>query len=188
MCSTMSFFADFVETNAFFLCLFANFFFFFILSLKSLQHYNNNYSQVLPINISWNRMASGARITLTSPDPSSSNAHPDTEHEHTIFSETETDTVTFNTQAHDKQTASNDASSISSTDSIEIDESASTQSQPQKVKVTIDSVAPYASDKQIPSTNSVDGIDGIDESENLIEHTNDLHDGKSEKRVKNDEL
>lgn len=39
-------------------------------------------------------MATGARITLTSPDPSSTfNAHADTEHTDTIASDT--DTVTF---------------------------------------------------------------------------------------------
>lgn len=125
-------------------------------------------------------MASGARIILTSPDPSSNNALPDIEHENTIFSETESDTVTFN--AHDKETTSHDAdaSSSVSSNSIETDESASAQSHPQKVKITIDSVAPYENDENIESTNSVD------ESErDSIQHTNNEI---NEKRVKNDEL
>lgn len=128
-------------------------------------------------------MASGARITLTSPDPSSNNAHADTEH--TIFSESDSDTVTFN--AHDKKTASDgDAPSIS-LNTIEIDESASTSkpSHPQKVKITIDSVAPYETDDEIQSTNRVDHSE---ESENSNEHSNDLNVAKSEERVKNDEL
>lgn len=145
-------------------------------------------------------MASGARIILTSPDPSSNNAPPDIEHENTIFSETKTDTVTFT--AHDKQTESNDddATASDSINSVETDESASSvESQPQKVKITIDSVPPYANDKATESTNHI----GIEESErDSIEHTNDLNeamskenekndgdeDGDEEKRVKNDEL
>lgn len=152
----------------------------------------------------WNRVASGARIILTSPDPSSNNAPPDTEHENTIFSETDTDAVTFN--AHDKQTASHDVPSFVSANSIETsDESAATsaESHPQKVKITIDSVPPYANDndKKTESSNHID----IEESErDSIEHTNDSHEEWSkdddnnddededeknvEKRVKNDEL
>ena len=145
-------------------------------------------------------MASGARIILTSPDPSSNNAPPDTEHENTIFSETDTDTVTFT--AHDKQTASHDddTTASDSINSVETDESASSvKSHPQKVKITIDSVPPYANDKETESTNHI----GIEESErDSIEHTNDSNeemskeneendgdeDGDEEKRVKNDEL
>lgn len=123
-------------------------------------------------------MASGARIILTSPDPSSNNAHPDIEHENTIFRETDTDTVTFN--AHDTQTASNDAPTSVSSNSIETDESAPLQSHPQKVKITIDSVAPYANDEEIQS------IDSSDESErNTIERTNEEI---SDEHRKNDEL
>lgn len=136
-------------------------------------------------------MASGARITLTSPDPSSNNAPPVTEHDNMIFSETETDTVTFN--AHDKQTASDDAPLVSSSESIEADESASVHSHPQNVQITIDSVTPYATDEEIQST---DHVDDADESENTIEHTNNSNEDEeeveeeenSEKRVKNDEL
>lgn len=128
-------------------------------------------------------MASGARITLTSPDPSSNNAQPDIEHDNTIFSETDTDTVTFN--AHDKHAASSDASSVSS-ESIETDESASVHNHPQNVKISIDSVAPYATDEK--DTQSTRHVDDIDESENTIDHTNNSDEENSEKRVKNDEL
>lgn len=126
-------------------------------------------------------MASGARIALTSPDPSSKNEHADTEH--TIFSESDSDTVTFN--AHDKETASSDAPSVSSKP-IETDESASIHSHPQNVKITIDSVAPYEeTDEEIQTVNRVDNSE---ESENLNEHTHDSHEAKSEERVTNDEL
>lgn len=115
-------------------------------------------------------MASGARIILTSPDPSSNNALPDIEHENTIFSETDTDTVTFN--AHDKQMASNDAPSSVSSKTIETDESVPLQSHPQKVKITIDSVAPYeeidANDEEIQSIDSSEGSE-----RDSIEHTNE---------------
>lgn len=139
-------------------------------------------NQNFPSIISWNRMASGARITLTSPDPSSNNAQPDLEHDNMIFSETDTDTVIFN--AHEKHTASNDASYVS-IKSIKTDDSASAHTHPQNVKITIDSVAPYATEEEIQSLNRVDDID---ESENETEHTNDLNEENSEKRVKNDEL
>lgn len=141
-------------------------------------------NQNFPSIISWNRMASGARITLTSPDPSSNNAQPDLENDNTIFSETDTDTVIFN--AHEKHTASNDASYVS-IKSIETDDSASAHSHPKNVKITIDSVAPYATEEEIQSLNRVDDIDES-ENENEIEHTNDSNEENSEKRVKNDEL
>lgn len=89
-------------------------------------------------------MASGARITLTSPDPSSTNAHQDTEHKNTVFSDT--DTVTFNTHEMFMSLNDDDASSVSITSNlIETDE--------QHVKVTIDSVAPY---------NNIDDIESDD--------------------------
>lgn len=124
-------------------------------------------------------MASGARIALTSPDPTSNNAHADTEH--TIYSESDSDTVTFN--AHDLETASNDAPSISA-NAIDIDDSASVDSHPHNVKITIDSVAPYETDED--NTNRVDS--NFEESENLNEHSIDSNEANSEKRVKNDEL
>lgn len=127
-------------------------------------------------------MASGARIILTSPDPSANNALPDIEHDNTIFSETDTDTVTFN--AHDKQTASNDAPSSVSSNSIETDESAPLQSHPQKVKITIDSVAPYEEIEE--NDEEIQSIDSSEESErNSIEHTNDAI---SDEHSKRDEL
>lgn len=138
---------------------------------------NNRIQKKFRKYFHWNRVASGARIILTSPDPSSNNALPDIEHENTIFSETDTDSVTFN--AHDKETTSNDALSSVSSNSIETDESASAQTQPQKVKITIDSVAPYENDEEIQSN-------GVVESErDTTEHANDEI---SEKHVKNDEL
>lgn len=109
-------------------------------------------------------MASGARITLTSPDPSSNNAQPDTKHENTFYSET--DTVTFNAQAHKhehKLTEFHDASSVSITSNLietddvvgDIDVTESLSNDKQSVKVTIDSVDPYASDEQDNSLNAI---------------------------------
>lgn len=155
---------------------------------------------------SWHRMASGARITLTSPDPSSNNAPPHTEHEHMIFSESDSDTVTFSAHKHKhNEMASHDASlssSSSSANTLAIDEStASTDvhSHPQKVKITIDSVAPYETDSNIVDDNKNDDraeeeklhtpnrADSIEESEmNMNEHTND--ETNHEKPMKNDEL
>lgn len=135
-------------------------------------------------------MASGARIILTSPDPSSNNAHPDTEHENTIFSETDTDSVTFN--AHDKQLDTNDDESLSvSSNSYEMDESASTESnvQPQKLKISIDSVRPYeeiqtTNNNDIKSNNHLD--DNGESKRDSMQQTNDQM--SDEKPVKNDEL
>lgn len=126
------------------------------------------------MHIQWfPRTASGARITLTSPDPSSNNAQPDTKHENTFYSET--DTVTFNAQAHEhKLTEFHDASSVLITSNLvetddvvvdgDIDESVteSSSNDKQSVKATIDSVDPYASDEQ---DNSLNAIDNNDESE-----------------------
>lgn len=136
------------------------------------------------MHIQWfPRMASGARISLTSPDPSSNNAQPDTKHENTFYSET--DTVTFNAQAHEhKLTEFHDASSVSITSNLiesfetddvvdDIDESVTESSlnDKQNVKVTIDSVDPYASDEQ--DKHSLNAIDNDDESEIPIIYKND---------------
>lgn len=138
-------------------------------------------------------MASGARITLTSPDPSSDIASQHIEHEHMIFSESDSDAVTFN--AHDNEMATpDDASSSVSSNSIEIDAEALKHSHPQKVKITIDSVAPYELDydddgdvnDEIQSTHRADNIEESEMNKN--EQANTLNDGKSEKHVKNDEL
>lgn len=144
-------------------------------------------------------MASGARITLTSPDPTSNNAPEHTEHEHMLFSESDSDTVTFNAHKHNEM-ASHDASSPSSIpfNTLGIDESttSSVHSHPQKVKITIDSVAPYETDSNVDSNDVEEKIqssnraDNIEESEmNTNEHTNDSNDETNqEKHMKNDEL
>lgn len=144
-------------------------------------------------------MATGARIALTSPDPSSSNAPQHTEH--MIFSESDSDTVTFNAHKHNEMASHDDASSSSpsTTSTHAIDElttaSPVVHSHPQKVEITIDSVAPYETDSRIAveneiiqSSNRVDS--SIEESEmNMNEHTNDSNDSKNHKKhVKNDEL
>lgn len=128
------------------------------------------------IHIQWfPRTASGARITLTSPDPSSSNALSDTKHENTFYSETHT--VTFNAQEHKhkKLMEFHDASSVSITSNlIETDDvvgdTVSSSSDKQSVKVTIDSVDPYASDEHDISLNA---IDNDDESETPKIYKND---------------
>lgn len=155
-------------------------------------------------------MASGARITLTSPDPSSNNAPQHTEH--MIFSESDSDTVTFNAHKHNEMASHDHDDDDGDASTHAIDEStASTvvHSHPQKVEITIDSVAPYETDsnsvvdddnnehveveeedeKIIQSSNRADS-GAVEESEmNTNEHTNDLSDSKKhEKPIKNDEL
>lgn len=140
----------------------------FLFTLHDIQFktHKNAYIQWFP------RTASGARITLTSPDPSSNNAQPDTKHENTFYSDT--DTVTFNAQAHEHKllTEFHDASSVSITSNLietddvvgDIDESVSESSSndKQSIQVTIDAVDPYTSDEQ---DNSMNAIDYDDESE-----------------------
>lgn len=110
-----------------------------------------------------------------------------------IFSESDSDTVTFN--AHKlkyNEMASHDASASSSSsisfNTLEIDESttSSVRSHPQKVEITIDSVAPYEADSVVVDSDD----DNVEESEmNMNEHTNTSQDQRNqEKRTKNDEL
>lgn len=156
-------------------------------------------------------MASGARITLTSPDPSSNNSPEHNEHKPMIFSESDSDTVTFNAHKHKyNEMASHDASSSSAPSSsisfntLETDESTTSpvRSHPQKVEITIDSVAPYETDnssmvvdsdyddvkEEIPTLNRADN--SIEESEmKMNKDTSDAQDQRNqEKRTKNDEL
>lgn len=149
-------------------------------------------------------MATGARITLTSPDPSSNNAPEHTEHKPMIFSESDSDTVTFNAHKHKYNEkpphgASSSPSSIPF-NSLETDESAASpeRSRPQKVKITIDSVAPYESNGIVVDS-SDDADDDVDEkmqSSNRVDkieesemNTKDSQDQRNqEKRTKNDEL
>lgn len=153
-------------------------------------------------------MATGARITLTSPDPSSNNAPEHTEHKPMIFSESDSDTVTFNAHKHKyNEKASHGASSSPSPSSIsfnslEIDESttSSERSHPQKVEITIDSVAPYESNSIVVDSSDDDEDDDdveekmqpsnrVDKIEESEMNMNDSQDQRNqEKRTKNDEL
>lgn len=82
-------------------------------------------------------MATGARITLTSPDPSSTfNAHADIEHTNTIASDS--DTVTFIAQ----DISNTSADPISSGSPKKADES-SASTQAQRAEISIESVVPY---------------------------------------------
>lgn len=142
-------------------------------------------------------MASGARITLTSPDPTSNNAPEHTEN--MIFSESDSDTVTFNAHKYNEMASHDAPPSSIPFNTLDIDESttSSVHSHPQKVKITIDSVAPHESDSNVVNIDDVEEkiqssnrVDNIEESEmNMNKHTKDSYDETHrEKYTKNDEL
>lgn len=140
------------------------------------------------------RIATGSRITLTSPDPSANtNTQPDTEHENTIFSES--DAVTFIAQQKKSlsMNGADDESFVSiSSDLLETITDESTvnkEHKEQRIEVIIDSMPAYTSDRESDSSeensNKKEKNMSHDESENLIrEEKVDEH----ERIIKNDEL
>lgn len=151
--------------------------------------------RIFKTSVNYHRMASGARITLTSPDPTSNNAPEHTEHEHMIFSESDSDTVTFNAHKHNEMASHDAPPSSIPLKSLDIDESttSSVRSHPQKVKITIDSVAPYESDSNIENNNNNDDdveekIQSSNRVDNIEESEMNMNEINREKYTKNDEL
>lgn len=126
-----------------------------------------------------------------------------------IFSESDSDTVTFNAHEHKyNEMASHGASSSPSSipfNSLEVDEStaSSQHAHPQKVEITIDSVAPYETSSTVVDSRDDDDDDAaaavveedmqssnrVGNMEESEMNTNDSQDQRNqEKRTKNDEL